>query len=213
MGKLTTLKSAALSYREVGGNGEYTPLMGVLKGLQLAQDTPDETSIDAEFFDVPFAVLRTGKPIKITFELANYDLTELIPLCGGSIDEVTGDYIAPSTAVVTEHEYKLDFQYGLASLVVFKGSTVLTLKKDQDGALNYTVEITSLAYNDGTNDLIYKLVKEREAVTLSAVSTSSSGYSNKNPKTEGWFEKDGSNDTYRLTWDTTPVDGKTYYKK
>ena len=51
--------------------------------------------------------------------------------------------------------------------------------------------------------------------TFTAVSTSSSGYSSKNPSNEGWYESTGTspNVLYRLTWDTTPVDGKTYYKK
>jgi hypothetical protein len=32
-----------------------------------------------------------------------------------------------------------------------------------------------------------------------------------NPKSQGYFESDGTN--YRLTWDTEVVDGKTYYRK
>ena len=48
--------------------------------------------------------------------------------------------------------------------------------------------------------------------TFTAVSTSSEGYSSKNPATEGWFEKDANND-YFPTTDTTPGDGKTYYTR
>ena len=45
-----------------------------------------------------------------------------------------------------------------------------------------------------------------------AVSTSSEGYSSKNPAAEGWFEKAADN-TYFPTTDTTPGSGKTYYTR
>ena len=48
--------------------------------------------------------------------------------------------------------------------------------------------------------------------SFTAVSTSSEGYSSKNPMTEGWFEKDSNND-YFPTTDTTPAAGKTYYTR
>ena len=54
MAKKTTLKTASLGYRAVGGNGAYTPVMGVLKGLTISQDDPDATEIEAEFYDTPF---------------------------------------------------------------------------------------------------------------------------------------------------------------
>lgn len=54
----------------------------------------------------------------------------------------------------------------------------------------------------------------KEDTTYTAVSTSSSGYSNKNPKNEGWYERTGSDPYfYRQTWDETPMSGKTYYTK
>lgn len=48
--------------------------------------------------------------------------------------------------------------------------------------------------------------------SFTAVSTSSEGYSSKNPANEGWFEKDANND-YFPTTDTTPGAGKTYYTR
>jgi hypothetical protein len=45
--------------------------------------------------------------------------------------------------------------------------------------------------------------------TYTAVSTSSEGYSTKNPKNEGWFIKNGN--IYIHSWDTTPQEGVTYY--
>lgn len=47
--------------------------------------------------------------------------------------------------------------------------------------------------------------------TYTAESTSQSGYSSKNPKALGWYERDGVTTAYRPTWDTSPVSGKTYY--
>jgi len=47
--------------------------------------------------------------------------------------------------------------------------------------------------------------------TYTPESISQSGYSSKNPKALGWYERDGSTTAYRLTWDTSPVSGKTYY--
>lgn len=44
-----------------------------------------------------------------------------------------------------------------------------------------------------------------------AVDSSSEGYSNKNPKTEGWYIKNGSD--YIPAKDTTPQNGMTYYER
>lgn len=213
MTKKTTLKPISLGYRNVGASGDYTPLMGVLKGLAIAQDEPDSTEIEAEFYDAPFDIIYQGKPVTMTFELANYDLAELPALFGGSYNDATNIYEGSPVAFTSEHEWKLDFGRGNSALVIVRGLTVGTIKKEADGALNYSVTITALVYNDGTNDHMYKIVGAGAAATYTAVSTSSAGYSEKNPKNEGWYEKDGANTDYRLTWDTAVVDGKTYYAK
>ena len=157
MAKKTTVKATALGYREVGGNGDYTPLMGVLKGLAVGQDEPDSTEIEAEFYDSPFDIFYDGNPVTLTFELANYDLADLPDLFGGEID-ASDDYEGETNAYTSEWEWKLDFGRGHAALVLYKGLTIGTLKKDADGALNYSVTITALVYNDGTNDHMYKIV-------------------------------------------------------
>lgn len=159
MAKKTTLKPISLGYRTVGATtGDYTPLMGVLKGLSIAQDEPDSTEIEAEFYDAPFDVLYDGNPVTMTFELANYELSELPPLFGGTYDSSNNVYEGAASAYTSEHEWKLDFSRGNTSLIIYKGLTVGTLKKDADGALNYTVTITALVYNDGTNDHMYKII-------------------------------------------------------
>ena len=209
MSKKTTVKPIGLGYRAVGSSDTYTKLMGVLKGLSISQDEPDSTEIEAEFFDAPFDIFYDGNPVTMTLELANYDLDELEPLFGGEYDSTNNAYEGATNAYTSEHEWKLDFGRGNASLVLYRGLTVGTLKKDEDGALNYSVTITALVYHDDTTDKdhMYKIVAGGSASFTAVTSPSGS------PKSKGYYEKDGNNDAYRLTWDTAVVDGKTYYTK
>lgn len=146
----TTLKAKMLGYRAVGAtSGNYTDVAGVLKGLTITQDEPESTSIDAEFSDSPFYIEYTGNPVTINFELANYTLSELSDLFGGTVSSNT--YEAPTQITSVEKQWKLDFGVGFNSLIIYKGQLVGTLKKDEDGALNYACSITSLmeTYTDG----------------------------------------------------------------
>lgn len=167
MAKKTTLKPIALGYRAVGAtSGDYTKLMGVLRGLTIAQDEPESTEIEAEFYDSPFDIFYQGNPVTMTFELANYALSELEPIFGGEYTAGTTtteeEYEGAPSAYTSEHEWKLDFGRGYGSLVIFKGLTVGTLKKDADGALNYSVTITALVYTDDNNkDHMYKIVGDK----------------------------------------------------
>ena len=165
--KKTTLKPISMGYRAVGANtGDYTMVMGVLKGLAIAQDTPDSTEIEAEFYDSPFDIIYQGKPVVMTFELANYELSELPNLFGGTATAATTtveeSYEASPSAYTSEWEWKLDFGRGYKSLLIYRGLTVGTIKKDADGALNYSVTITSLVYTDTTVtpnvDHMYKII-------------------------------------------------------
>lgn len=205
MSKKTTVKPISLGYRAVGTSGAYTKVMGVLKGLSISQDDPNSTEIEAEFYDSPFDIFYDGNPVTMTFELANYDLSELPALFGGSF--ANGDYEGAASAFTSEHEWKLDFQRGHGALVIYKGLTIGTIKKDADGALNYNVTITALVYNDGENDHMYKIQSDASVVTYTEVSNPTG-----NPKAQGWYEKNGTDDQYRLTWDTEVVAGKTYYE-
>ena len=159
MAKKTTVKAIALKYGTVGGDAR-TPLMGVLKGLTVGQDEPDSTEIEAEFFDTPFDIFYDGNPVTLNFELANYDLSELPALFGGS---TTSDvYEGAPTAFTTEHSWQLEFGRGNFALYLYKGLTIGTIKKDEDGALNFSVTITALNYTTGTGaeavDHMYKIV-------------------------------------------------------
>lgn len=163
MAKTTTVKPSALSYRAVGSDGAYTSLMGVLKGLTIGQDDPESTEIEAEFYDAPFDIFYDGNPVTFNFELANYGLEELSALFGGTYTagskETVDTYDGAANAFTTEWEWKLDFSRGNASLVLYRGLTIGTLKKDADGALNFNVTITALNYTDDQNkDHMYKIV-------------------------------------------------------
>lgn len=165
--KNTTLKATMLGYRNVGAtSGNYTDLSGVLRGLTITQDEPESTSIDAEFFDSPFYIEYTGNPVTINFEWANYSLAELNALLGGTLTNASSSasesYDAPTSITSIEKEWKLDFGVGYKSLIIYRGALVATLKKDEDGALNYACTITSLNHNAGTdsepNYRIYSIV-------------------------------------------------------
>ena len=169
MGK-TTVKAISLKYGTVGGSAT-TPLMGVLKGLTVGQDAPDSTEIEAEFYDAPFDIFYDGNPVTMTFELANYDLSELEALFGGDYTAGTSgsadEYEGAPNAYTTEHSWQLDFGRGHAALYIYKGLTIGTIKKDADGALNYSVTITALVHTTGTGaeavDHMYKLVGRTSA--------------------------------------------------
>lgn len=170
MSKRTTLKPIQLGYRAVGAEDsvEYTKLMGVLKGLTIGQDEPESTEIEAEFYDSPFDIIYDGQPVTMTFELANYDLAELPALFGGTVTAATSTtadvYEAAVSTAANEFEWKLDFSRGNKSLVIYRALTIGTIKKDEDGALNYSVTLTSLVYTDSSNnDHLYKIVGQKSA--------------------------------------------------
>lgn len=214
MAKTTTLKPIALGYRTVGAtSGAYTSLMGVLKGLSIAQDEPDSTEIEAEFYDAPFDIFYEGNPVTFTFELANYELSELPNLFGGTYAEHSGsgasfkpeEYEGAAAAYTSEWEWKLDFGRGNASLILYRGLTVGTLKKDADGALNFSVTITALNWHDTTHnsDHMYKIV----GLTSYQAVVSPTG----SPASKGYYEYSGG--TYTLSEDNSVDSSKTYYEK
>lgn len=167
MGK-TTVKAVSLKYGTVGGSAT-TALMGVLKGLSIGQDEPDSTEIEAEFYDSPFDIFYDGNPVTMTFELANYELSELQALFGGTYTAAASgtpaSYEGAANAYTSEHSWQLDFGRGHQALYIYRGLTIGTLKKDADGALNYSVTITALVHTTGAGttqspyvDHMYKIV-------------------------------------------------------
>lgn len=162
--KKTTIKPVSLGYRPVGSldSVQYTTCMGLAKGFSITQDAPDEQAVDAEFYDSPFAYIYKGKPIVMNFDLVNYTLEEIKALFGGTYTaaDATHDETLEGSTVATpsEFEWKVSFQHGNPDFIIYKGSTIGTIKKDADGAMAYTVKITSQVYNDGTKDLVYKIL-------------------------------------------------------
>ena len=148
MAKKTTLKTASLGYRAVGGSGAYTPVMGVLKGLTISQDEPDATEIEAEFYDSPFDISYDGNPPVMSFTLVNYDLSELPALFGGSYDTEADTYEFATNAFSSEWEWKLNFQKGNKAYVIRRGVTLGTIVKEEDGALAFNVTVTGLTTSD-----------------------------------------------------------------
>lgn len=169
MGK-TTVKAVRLAYGTTGGDAT-TKLMGVLKGLSIGQDAPESTEIEAEFYDSPFDIFYDGNPVTMTFELANYELSELPALFGGTYtpgeSQKPETYEGAANAYTSEHSWQLDFGRGHAALYIYKGLTIGTIKKDADGALNYSVTITALVHTTGNGeeavDHMYKLVGRTSA--------------------------------------------------
>lgn len=214
----TTVKTAMLYYRPVGSEGEYKKLRGLLKGFALAQDEPDPTEIEAEFFDTPWDIVYDGNPITMNFELANYALNQLPQFFGGTYDAEKDRYEGATSATTTEWEWVIEFKRGHKAFGLYRGLTVGTPKKDEDGAFNYAVTITSMLYTDSEdNDHLYFIDDKfsNAAATYTAVATSEGGYAGANPHEKGWYERTGTdpNFTYRLTWDEAVVEGKTYYTK
>lgn len=214
----TTVKTAMLYYRPVGSEGEYKKLRGLLKGFALAQDEPDSTEIEAEFFDTPWDIVYDGNPITMNFELANYALNQLPQFFGGTYDAEKDRYEGATSATTTEWEWVIEFKRGHKAFGLYRGLTVGTPKKDEDGAFNYAVTITSMLYTDSEdNDHLYFIDDKfsNAAATYTAVATSEGGYAGANPHEKGWYERTGTdpNFTYRLTWDEAVVGGKTYYTK
>lgn len=161
MGK-TTVKPISLAYRSVGSNNGYAFLMGVLKGMSLGQDDGESVDIESQFFDSPFDVFYRGEPITLDFELANYDFDDLVSLFGGTTSVDTDGkpiYDTIGNGYSSEWEWVLNFERGLSSILIYDGITVGTIKKDSDGALNYSVRISAVVWTDNQEvDHLYRIV-------------------------------------------------------
>ena len=175
MAKKTTIKTINLQYgavRTAIGTEPttYTVCQGILKGLTLETSDPDAKTIDSEIFSNPFATIYQGKPIVMKFELTNYDLADLPALIGGTYTEgkaatvgppattaTASIYDAPDDITPTNHEWKISFQSGFDSLVIFNGLTIGVAKKDAEGALNYQITITAQTLTLGDTNYSYRI--------------------------------------------------------
>lgn len=159
----TTAKIITLGYRPVGSLStvEYTPIK-MLKGVTISMDNWDEVTVSDEASDTPHLIYYNGKPLKVTFELPKYRLSDLVPIFGGTYTAagtaIEESYEASIEAHTTELEWQIGFTYGNRYLVISRGLTMGIPKKDADGAFNYSVTITALTYDDGTAKHTYKII-------------------------------------------------------
>jgi len=85
-----------------------------------------------------------------------------------------------------------------------------TLKQDStDGLVGHYLYKTKGSTDSNGNLDDIEIKKHTQNETYTAVSTSTEGYSEMNPKALGWFIKNGN--VYIHSWDTTPQNGVTYY--
>lgn len=79
----------------------------------------------------------------------------------------------------------------------------------KDGLVaEYTYKTKRQTDDDG-NLTDVKFCRNDRNVTYTAVDSTAEGYSNKNPKNEGWYIKNGAD--YIRSWDAAPQNGMTYY--
>lgn len=180
--KQTTTKPTLLAYRPVGSGNKYNLLTGVLKGLSIDQEEADATEIESQFFDSPFDIFYSGKPVTMNFELVNFDLSELPELFGGTYEEISsnGDkdvYTSDAYSFTSENEWRLEFQRGWDAIIIYRGLTIGTIKKDSDGALSFNVSIVSLVHTkeDGS-ECLYKITANIEDSPIVIGETLAFGY-------------------------------------
>lgn len=90
-------------------------------------------------------------------------------------------------------------------------SLKITLKgKAKDGTILHYKWKTKGAHDDAGNPTDIVPFKKSNSV-YTAVDSTATGYSSKNPRTEGWYIKNGS--YYIPAQDTTPQEGMTYYSR
>lgn len=122
MEDLLTYKAKSFGYAEVGEqNPNYTYLEGVLEGLTISQDTPEETPINGEFFDQPLETIDTQGSYVIEFDLGMYNPQQIQDLEGGVFNPATGTYDMPTSVVKINKQCRLDFYYGLEHILIHKG--------------------------------------------------------------------------------------------
>lgn len=120
---LLTYKCKSLGYAKVGDSAEasYTPLMGVLEGLSISQETASESAINGEFYDTPLDSVSTLGSYKIEFDLVKYKPEEIVAMEGGNFEPTTGLYTMPSSFTNVYKRFKLEFYNGIDYIVVYKG--------------------------------------------------------------------------------------------
>lgn len=158
----TTIQPITFGYRAVGSAEavEYTEVGGFLNDQALSQDNADETNITGQGKTSPFAIIREGKPLKMTATLVNYKLSDLPALFGGTYTAaaagVQESYVDAGNDFSSEWEWKITYKKGNAALVILRGDTVGSVKQENKGALGYSITITALSVDGSTSS--YKIL-------------------------------------------------------
>lgn len=150
---LLTYKCKSLGYAEVGAGAEasYTPLMGVLEGLSISQETASESAINGEFYDTPLDSVGTLGSYKIEFDLVKYKPEEIAAMEGGKFTSATGLYTMPSSFTYVYKQFKLEFYNGIDYIVIYKGKVATNWDGTdlKTAPLKLHIAITALVDNDG----------------------------------------------------------------
>lgn len=150
---LLTYKCKSLGYAEVGAGAEasYTPLMGVLEGLSISQETASESAINGEFYDTPLDSVGTLGSYKIEFDLVKYKPEEIAAMEGGKFTAATGLYTMPSSFTNVYKQFKLEFYNGIDYIVIYKGKAATNWDGTdlKTAPLKLHIAITALVDNDG----------------------------------------------------------------
>lgn len=150
---LLTYKCKSLGYAEVGAGAEasYTPLMGVLEGLSISQETASESAINGEFYDTPLDSVGTLGSYKIEFDLVKYKPEEIAAMEGGEFTASTGLYTMPSSFTNVYKQFKLEFYNGIDYIVIYKGKVATNWDGTdlKTAPLKLHIAITAIVDNDG----------------------------------------------------------------
>lgn len=150
---LLTYKCKSLGYAEVGAGAEasHTPLMGVLEGLSISQETASESVINGEFYDTPLDSVSTLGSYKIEFDLVKYKPEEIVAMEGGKFTAATGLYTMPSSLTNVYKQFKLEFYNGIDYIVIYKGKVATNWDGTdlKTAPLKLHIAITALVDNDG----------------------------------------------------------------
>lgn len=150
---LLTYKCKSLGYAEVGAGAgsSYTPLMGVLEGLSISQETASESAINGEFYETPLDSVGTLGSYKIEFDLVKYKPEEIAAMEGGKFNATTGLYTMPSSFTNVYKQFKLEFYNGIDYIVIYKGKVATNWDGTdlKTAPLKLHIAITALVDDNG----------------------------------------------------------------
>jgi len=135
-------------------SGDYKLLMGLLAaGGDGDQAEPDETTIDAEFFETPFIKIPKGQPYERNFTLVKYsheDLADFIPgsLYTPATTTTPSKWSPPIGTPIFAYEFVWGFATGKMERI-FNGQVTFARTSPSDGAAGFKIKVTANANHAG----------------------------------------------------------------